>query len=129
MPNRLLLIATCFSVLGFVGCSGAIDKVVDSRVSSLVDEQNKKLPADISDGVTLNKVEYDKDSNLLTLLYTCVNAGQVKGNLKKLEFQTNKRARNDGSITQALERGIKVEHHFFAEGQQQPFHVFETKAK
>jgi hypothetical protein len=109
------------------GCSSPLDQIMDNQVARIVEEQNQKLPVNLENGIELTRINYDADSNLLTLRYTVEDRQTVRSHIGKIRREAQQRVRADAGLQRALQNGIRVFHEFRSRGEDQVLESFETK--
>ena len=110
---RLLLIL-CLGTGLFLthGCAKIKDRIVDNEVQRAVDEQNRKLPADLEHGISLVRVDYNKNDNQIILTYTVDDRQLFNQHFNRIKFRVKKRVDSNDGLQRAFENGVQVFHEF-----------------
>jgi len=119
LPRRFNVLLSLLSLLllcgiAFVasGCSSAIDRIVDDKVATMLEQENKKLPADVGQGIQLIEMRYDADRNKLTMIYQVPDQRMLTEGFEQIKTETSQRVKSNEALTRALDNGIEVHHEF-----------------
>ena len=111
--NRLTVIGLAVVLLaGILGCSAAIDRVIDDQVSKAIENEKKKLPLDLEHGIRMTDIQYQSAENLLTLVYVVEDRIVLDQYFDEVESSAHDRVRNNAALQRALDNGIRVFHEF-----------------
>ncbi len=121
----VVLVGLCFASMG---CSSAIDKVVDNQIVKLVEEENKKLPRSVAHGVMLIRLDYNEDDNKLVMNYSVPDKAKFNANFGRIKQETNAEVAKNGSLKKAFEHGVRLFHEFYTDDELsgEPFQTFQS---
>ena len=104
------------AVMTFAGCSSVIDNIVDDRVAEAIEEQRKKLPHNLDHGISMTELEYDPETNQITMIYTVPDPNLLDQHFDKIQSKAHRRVRNNGQLQRAMENGVRIFHEFRSTG-------------
>ena len=108
----IAVFSICAALIITCGCGSITDRVIDGEVQKVLDEHNKKLPADMENGVVLVKVDYDDTLNQITMKYTVGDRAFFDQYLNRIKLKAHQRVRKNKGLQRAMENGIRLFHEF-----------------